>query len=75
MISIFVSFREEITRKRIFYQLEKARERVHNLTGLMIAVNNLDTVIKLIRNSKNPNVAKVALLKKEWPAKDLISFI
>ena len=75
MISIFVSFREEITRKRIFYQLEKARERVHNLTGLMIAVNNLDTVIKLIRNSKNPNVAKISILKKEWPAKDLIDFI
>ena len=75
MISIFVSFREEITRKRIFYQLEKARERVHNLTGLMIAVNNLDVVIKLIRNSKNPNVAKISILKKEWPAKDLIDFI
>ena len=75
MISIFVSFREEITRKRIFYQLEKARERVHNLTGLMIAVNNLDTVIKLIRNSKNPNVAKISILKREWPAKDLIDFI
>ena len=44
MISIFVSFREEITRKRIFYQLEKARERVHNLTGLMIAVNNLSLI-------------------------------
>ena len=75
MISIFVSFREEITRKRIFYQLEKARERVHNLTGLMIAVNNLDVVIKLIRNSKNPNVAKISILKKEWSAKDLIAFI
>jgi len=75
MISIFVSFREEITRKRIFYQLEKARQRVHNLTGLMIAVNNLDVVIKLIRNSKNPNDAKISLLKKEWPAKDLINFI
>ena len=75
MISIFVSFREEITRKRIFYQLEKARQRVHNLTGLMIAVNNLDVVIKLIKNSKNPNDAKISLLKKEWPAKDLINFI
>ena len=75
MISIFVSFREEVTRKRIFFELNKARERVHNLTGLMIAVNNLDSVIKLIRNSKNPNDAKISLLKKEWPAKDLISFI
>ena len=75
MISIFVSFREEVTRKRFFFELSKARERVHNLTGLMIAVNNLDLVIKLIRNSKNPNDAKISLLKKEWPAKDLISFI
>ena len=75
MISIFVSFREEVTRKRILFELERARERVHNLTGLMIAVNNLDLVIKLIRNSKNPSDAKSALLKKDWPAKDLISFI
>ena len=75
MISIFVSFREEVTRKKFFFELSKARERVHNLTGLMIAVNNLDLVIKLIRNSKNPNDAKISLLKKEWPAKDLISFI
>jgi DNA gyrase subunit A len=75
MISIFISFREEVTRKRIFFELEKARQRVHNLTGLMIAVNNLDLVIKLIRNSKNPNDAKVTLLKKEWPAKDLTNFI
>ena len=73
MISIFVSFREEITRKRFFYQLEKARERVHNLTGLMIAVNNLDAVIKLIRNSKNPNAAKISILKKEFNLKVLKS--
>ena len=75
MISIFVSFREEVTRKRIFFELEKARQRVHNLTGLMIAVNNLDAVIKLIRNSNSPSDAKTVLLKKDWPAKDLISFI
>ena len=41
----------------------------------MIAVNNLDSVIKLIRNSKNPNDAKISLLKKEWSAKDLNNFI
>ena len=75
MISIFISFREEVIKKRTLFELEKARQRVHNLTGLMIAVNNLDVVIKLIRNSKNPQDAKNALLKKEWPAKDLINFI
>ena len=75
MISLFISFREEVVRKRTIYQLERARERVHALTGLMIAVNNLDAVIKLIRNSKNPNEAKISLLKKDWPAKDLKNFI
>ena len=75
MISLFVAFREEVVRKRTIYELEKARSRVHALTGLMIAVNNLDAVIKLVRNSKNPGDAKIALLKKEWPAKDLIEFI
>ena len=75
MISIFVSFREEVTRKKIFFELEKARQRVHNLTGLMIAVNNLDAVINLIKKSKNPSDAKITLLKKDWPAKDLKDFI
>ena len=75
MISIFVSFREEVTRKKVIYELERARERVHALTGLMIAVNNLDQVIKLIRNSATPNEAKISLLKRDWPAKDLINFI
>ena len=75
MISIFISFREEVIKKRTIFELKKARERVHTLTGLMIAVNNLDSVIKLIRNSKSPNEAKKLLLKETWKAKDLISFI
>ena len=75
MINIFVSFREEVVKKRTTFELKKARERVHLLTGLMIAVNNLDQVIKLIRKSKSPEIAKKGLLETKWVAKDLSSFI
>ena len=64
-----------LVRKRTIFELKKARERVHLLTGLMIAVNNLDYVIKLIKKSKSPDDAKKVLLQKAWPAKDLTTFI
>jgi len=75
MISVFVSFREEVIRKRTIFELKKARERVHVLTGLMIAVNNLDLVINMIKKSESPEKAKKNLLEKTWPAKDLTVFI
>ena len=75
IISVFIAFREEVVKKRTIFELKKAREKVHVLTGLMIAVNNLDLVIKLIKRSKNPDEAKKLLLQQIWSAKDLIVFI
>ena len=71
IISAFISFREDVIRRRTIFLLNKARDRAHVLVGLAIAVENIDPVIDLIRNSPNPQDAKDALLSRAWPAKDV----
>jgi len=60
----YIKHREEIVRRRTEFDLEKAKERAHILEGLMIALNNIDAVIKLIRASKDKETAKEGLMKK-----------
>jgi DNA gyrase subunit A len=62
MISHFVEHRHEIVVRRTNYDLSEARKRAHILEGLLIALDNLDAVIALIRNSKNPDEAKDGLI-------------
>lgn len=71
IIAAFISFREDVIRRRTIFLLNKARDRAHVLVGLAIAVENIDPVIDLIRNSPNPQDAKDALLSRAWPAKDV----
>ncbi|MBI4812590.1 DNA gyrase subunit A [Candidatus Falkowbacteria bacterium] len=59
-----IKHRQEIVRRRTQFDLDKARERAHILEGLMIALNNIDAVIKTIKASKDKEVAKVNLIKK-----------
>ena len=70
-IQAFVKFREEVITRRTIYELGKARDRAHVLAGLAVAVANIDEVITLIRNAKNPVEAREALLAKRWPAGDV----
>lgn len=62
MIHHFVEFRHEVVIRRTKFELRKAEERLHILEGYLIALDALDKVIKLIRNSKNPEVAKDGLI-------------
>ncbi len=62
MIAHFVEHRHEIIVRRTKYDLSEARKRAHILEGLLIALDNLDAVIALIRNSKNPDEAKDGLM-------------
>ena len=62
MIMHFVEHRHEIVVRRTKYDLAEARKRAHILEGLLIALDNLDAVISLIRNSKNPDEAKEGLI-------------
>lgn len=62
-IKEFVDHRKEVVVRRTKYELEKARKRLHILEGLIIAVDMIDEIIKIIRNSKNVADAKRELLK------------
>ncbi|MHB1377407.1 MAG: DNA gyrase subunit A, partial [Candidatus Humimicrobiaceae bacterium] len=64
IISEFVKHRYDVVVKRAKYELRKAEERAHILEGLLIALDNLDAVIKLIRASKDVPTAKEGLIDK-----------
>ena len=66
-ISEFVTFREKTVLRRINFDLEKTKERAHILIGISTAVENIDPIIKIIKNSKDTNNAKKNLLNKKWP--------
>jgi len=63
MIARFVDFRHEVVVRRTKYDLAQAEKRAHILEGLLIALDNLDAIIKLIRESANPQEAKDGLVK------------
>jgi DNA gyrase subunit A len=63
LLEEFVKHRFEVITRRTKYELRKAEERAHILEGLLIALANLDAVIKLIRGSKAPEDAKAGLIK------------
>ncbi len=67
----FINHREEIISFRTRYDLNKARDRAHVLTGLAIAISNVDQVIEIIKSSKDPSSAKIELLKTKWKSSDV----
>ena len=75
IIQAFIAFREEIITRRTKFELNKARDRAHILLGLVVAVTNLDEVVKIIRGSSNPAAARAALLAREWPIGDIAQYI
>lgn len=64
LISNYVEHRHEVVVRRTQFDLKKAEERAHILEGLIIAVDNIDEVIKLIRSSANPEDARNGLMEK-----------
>ncbi|WP_109809438.1 DNA gyrase subunit A [Sphingosinithalassobacter portus] len=75
IIEAFVKFREQVITRRSKYELMKARERAHLLLGLVIAVTNLDEVVRIIRGSSSPAAAREALLAREWPIAEIAGYI
>ena len=75
IIKAFINFREEVIRRRTIFELDKARARAHILVGLAIAVTNLDPVIKIIKESQNPAIAKDKLMATPWNAGDVEALI
>ena len=64
MIQYFVEHRHDVVVRRTKYELGKAEERAHILEGLIVASDNIDEVISIIRGSENPDVAKSNLIER-----------
>ncbi len=75
ILSAFIDFREEVITRRCKFELNKARDRAHILLGLVVAVSNLDEVVRIIRGSPSPAAARDALLAREWPIGDIAPYI
>ncbi len=75
MLEAFVAFRQEVVRRRTRFELAKAQARAHILSGLYIAVVNIDKVIALIRAAANGEEAKASLMERDWPGKEVRSVL
>ena len=75
IIQAFVQFREEVITRRSKFELAKARERAHILIGLVIAVANLDEVVRIIRAAASPAAAREALLARDWDSAEIDPYL
>ncbi len=75
IIAAFITFREEVITRRTKFELAKARDRAHILLGLVIAVTNLDEVVRIIRGSASPAEARDKLMAREWPIEEIRPYI
>jgi DNA gyrase subunit A len=64
MLETFIEHRHEVVQRRTQYELDQAEKKAHILEGLIIAIDNLDEVIALIRGSKTPEVARTGLMER-----------
>ena len=64
MLQYYLTHQEDVVTRRIKYDLNKAEERAHIIKGLLIALDNIDEVIRIIRGSKTTNEAKEKLIER-----------
>ena len=64
MLNHYLNHQEEVVTRRTQYELNKAEERAHILKGLLIALDNIDEVINIIRGSQNVQIAKAELIER-----------
>ncbi len=64
MLKFYLKHQEEVVTRRTKYELNKAEERAHILQGLLIALDNIDEVISIVRSSKNATQAKEKLIER-----------
>jgi DNA gyrase subunit A len=75
LITAFLTFREDVIRRRTIFLLAKARARAHLLVGLAVAVANIDEVVALIRAAADGADARAALMTRPWPASEIEALI
>ena len=64
MLKLYLEHQKDVVTRRTQYDLNKAEERAHILEGLLIALDNIDEVIRIIRNSQNVQIAKSELMER-----------
>ncbi len=74
-LEAFIQHRQQVVTRRTVYELRKAREKAHILEGQAIALANIDPVIKLIRESATPAIAREGLLSKGWELGNVASML
>lgn len=75
LIEAFISHRREVVTRRTVFDLKKARDRVHILEGLAVALANIDAMIVLIKKAKDSSEAKMQLMKQVWQAAQTIEIL
>ena len=69
-LNLFTKFRKDVIFKRTKFHLNKTRDKAHLLLGLSVAIENIDKIITIIRNSKDSNQAKNSLMTENWKIPD-----
>lgn len=64
ILTHYLNFQKDVIRRRTAFELRKAEERAHILEGLKIALDNIDEVISILRNSKTTDIAKTTLIER-----------
>jgi DNA gyrase subunit A len=75
MLVAFIAHRREVVTRRCIFDLKKSRERAHLLEGLSVALANIDDMIKLIKEAKNPTDAKDQMLIASWDAAPVAALV
>jgi DNA gyrase subunit A len=75
LIDAFLKHRREVVTRRSVFDLRKANERAHILEGLAVALANIDEMITLIKQAKDPAEAKLSLMKRAWHSTDVITIL
>ncbi|MGI9461861.1 MAG: DNA gyrase subunit A [Alphaproteobacteria bacterium] len=71
----FIEFRDEVIQRRSRYLLAKAKARAHIVAGLIIATENIDAMIDLIKSSKDAAQARQKMTSQQWLASDVVPFL
>ena len=75
LLDIFIEHRRDVVTRRTRFELRKARDRAHILEGLMVALDNLDVMIALIRGAESPAIAKAAMMDRAWSGKSVVAML
>lgn len=75
LLEAFIQHRREVVTRRTVFDLGKARDRIHLLEGLAVALSNIDAMIALIKAAKDSTEAKQQLLQRSWQAAQTIDIL